>query len=870
MKKQYFLMVLTLLLLSMFCVSCTIPKQYDKKIVLFNDDGSIYETMSFTNFNGTLPSPEKEGFNFLGWYLNGKKLDIDKLVIKNLKDNLYLIAQWEVILEEPSFKRITFIIGDSINNFTFTNDFPPDWQFEPEVDGYIFDGWFIGENRFQFGIDEVTNNLVLTARFYRMYQVKFLDNNEVIKEVLVKENEFALPEPRESTNYHEFIGWYLEDELFDFENSKIIVNIELVAKYIDYHKVSYYDGDNVFDEIWVQDNHYIEPLKISYEKENLIFSGWDYEGKPFDFENTQVTSDIILYANWQKNLETVVNELIVELSNLIIPHLYSDEDLITVNLIINEGINEIRYASSLEEVHSLYQSVIERFNLVPTYLTKLDDWNDNLNKNDYFDDEWLAIKAIYEDAWSDIFYYKGGVPTVERIYQEAIKSINNIVTKADDIENAKYLKTIKIRQLTNFVDSLNAFDYSAKDWQLLLELKNAGKMAISEAVGTKEVASTYAFYVNAISAIELNERIHYTINYIVDGSVYQSFEIIEGDLVTCINAPVKEGYQFVGWYFENELYDFNTQVTKNITLVAHYEKEFIQMFSVIFIVNDMVYDVKEVEIGSIVKAPVEPLIEGLIFLGWYLENQLYYFYTPVTSNLELIAQFKEENALPQIPDLPINESDFVIFEGIFLSYIGNDTEILIPASVERIGGNAFSGTNVNYVWFENGSMLTEVMDNAFSNSNVIGVYFHNTNLYRICNNAFFSCLELKEVYFSDSLTELGDDIFAECLNLEYLYIENTNILTLSTHLLMNNNALTSIILPASLTTVRSAFACCCNLISITLLSQVPPMMEGEFLEGGWNPGLIIYVPVGCLDAYLNTSGWQELSHCGIMFMEISN
>jgi len=38
------------------------------------------------------------------------------------------------------------------------------------------------------------------------------------------------------------------------------------------------------------------------------------------------------------------------------------------------------------------------------------------------------------------------------------------------------------------------------------------------------------------------------------------------------NEPTREGYNFLGWYLNDKKYDFNTKVTKDITLVAKWEK----------------------------------------------------------------------------------------------------------------------------------------------------------------------------------------------------------------------------------------------------------------------------------------------------------
>lgn len=57
------------------------------------------------------------------------------------------------------------------------------------------------------------------------------------------------------------------------------------------------------------------------------------------------------------------------------------------------------------------------------------------------------------------------------------------------------------------------------------------------------------------------------------GSLIDSVVVAKGSTVTRPSFdPTKEGYTFVGWYLGNTEYDFNTPVTTNITLTAHYTK----------------------------------------------------------------------------------------------------------------------------------------------------------------------------------------------------------------------------------------------------------------------------------------------------------
>ena len=45
-----------------------------------------------------------------------------------------------------------------------------------------------------------------------------------------------------------------------------------------------------------------------------------------------------------------------------------------------------------------------------------------------------------------------------------------------------------------------------------------------------------------------------------------------GETITEPSAPVSSEYTFLGWYLNDEKFDFNTPITKNIKLEAKWEK----------------------------------------------------------------------------------------------------------------------------------------------------------------------------------------------------------------------------------------------------------------------------------------------------------
>ena len=95
--------------------------------------------------------------------------------------------------------------------------------------------------------------------------------------------------------------------------------------------------------------------------------------------------------------------------------------------------------------------------------------------------------------------------------------------------------------------------------------------------------------------------------------------------------PVKEGYNFVGWFNGDVAYTFDEAVTANITITAKWEE--IKKFTVKFIVDGQTISEQVVEEGKDAKAPTAPTKEGKSFVKW--EGT----FTNVKANLEIVAVY---------------------------------------------------------------------------------------------------------------------------------------------------------------------------------------------------------------------------------------
>ena len=182
-------------------------------------------------------------------------------------------------------------------------------------------------------------------------------------------------------------------------------------------------------------------------------------------------------------------------------------------------------------------------------------------------------------------------------------------------------------------------------------------------------------------------KVTYVVNFNTDGGNSISNQIINKDgTITKPQDPVRDGYKFLGWYSNNVLFDFNTPVTKNLELVAKWEKAKdnsttgtttttkkndttssttkktttkkndttnttttkktttntteAKKYTVTFDSNGgSKVSSKEVTSGSKVSKPSNPIRTGYKFSGWTLNNKAYDFNSKVTSNITLVAKW---------------------------------------------------------------------------------------------------------------------------------------------------------------------------------------------------------------------------------------
>ena len=170
---------------------------------------------------------------------------------------------------------------------------------------------------------------------------------------------------------------------------------------------------------------------------------------------------------------------------------------------INEAVGTravaAAYAAAVEsipELEKIDEALIAEANAFQEY------FNSTYFEEDYFAEQWAEVIAIRDSVLEGIRNYVGGAPSVETIVEQGKAALENVVTKAEDIELAEYEKTVRIRDIENIFNGYTEFECTSEDWAALTAWYENSVNAINEAVGTHAVAAAYAAALEALPQIE--------------------------------------------------------------------------------------------------------------------------------------------------------------------------------------------------------------------------------------------------------------------------------------------------------------------------------------------------------------------------------
>ena len=285
-------------------------------------DTNTLTTASVTEGDSyVLPAMPVDTRTFMGWEIHYSSYGIDifdtilqpgeELIIT---DDTMIVAGWKVNYT------VSFDLGYNteplkIENQTveyFDTATEPTW---PERTGYYFDGWLLDGKEFDFNT-KITSDITLKASWVTVpYMVNFdlgYEADVSVSSQWVKYKETAEEPSEPAREGYTFLGWYYNEEKYDFASTPVTSDITLRAHWnittctvsfntcggstIPSRKIPYGETVTYAEEL-------PNPTKIGEE-----FAYWIYDSGIFDL-NTPIKEDIELLARWNEISYTVTFDL---------------------------------------------------------------------------------------------------------------------------------------------------------------------------------------------------------------------------------------------------------------------------------------------------------------------------------------------------------------------------------------------------------------------------------------------------------------------------------------------------------------------------------------------------------------------------------
>ena len=278
-------------------------------------------------------------------------------------------------------------------------------------------------------------------------------------------------------------------------------------------------------------------------------------------------------------------------------------------------------------------------------------------------------------------------------------------------------------------------------------------------------------------------------------------------------APIRIGYEFLGWFSGDTLWDFETHVSSDLVLTAKWR---LIEYSINYVLNGGVNNPQNPSVFTVETESLtllEPSNQALIFGGWYLDEgfTLPFEFSANPLDLTVYARFvypseafvfEEIGGEYYVKSAPISE-DIVVIPDTYLdckvvgildnAFSGNALKTLIlPSGIKYIEKDAFSQcTSLQFIecgdvkylgtldnpYFalisaKDGVESIEINDETvIIADSALAIYSLATvsggeSVKYVGDSAFAYARELSCVEIFDTVVEIGENAFSRCVSLE--------------------------------------------------------------------------------------------------------
>ena len=652
-------------------------------------------------------APEKEGFTFQGWTLEGAPYNFTAAV----KNDIVLKAAWEansgVTEHKVTFMALggAFADGSDVQSFTVKDGEMVLKPTAPVKEGYTLKGWTKdGNEEYEFGTS-VREDIVLYAMWEKEdpsmteHTVVFVANGGTFAdgkermEFKVADGKAVLKPTAPVKAGAFFSGWIRQGgEKYDF-SQPVTTDLVLEARWeSSEHTVSFMalGGRPEPQAQRVVHGDKATRPQVDPSKEGFTLQGWTLNGEAYDF-TAVVTKDIVLKAQWVKKDPSVTEHTVTFMA---LGGAFADgTDVQSFTVKDREAVLEptapvkagfILAGWTLDGAAYDFTAVVTKDIVLKAQWEKE---NPGIAERTV---TFMALGGAFADG-SDVqtFTVKAGEAVLEPTapvkegytlkgwtkdrsvqYDFTVAVTEDIVLYAmwEKQQSVTKEHTVTFMALGGaFADGTDVQSFTVKDGATVRKPQDPAKKGFTFQGWTLDGAP-YGFTEAVTKDIVLKaqwEKVdpnmtEYRVTFMAlggkfaDGSDVQSFTVKAGETVLKPTAPAKEGYTLTGWKKAGGAeYNFGDRVNADLVLYAVWEKEDPSMteHKVVFVATGGTFaDGKnrmkfKVADGTVLTQPEKPTRADFTFRRWMLRGAAYDFAQPVKEDLVLEAQWTPDQGV---------------------------------------------------------------------------------------------------------------------------------------------------------------------------------------------------------------------------------
>lgn len=254
-------------------------------------------------------------------------------------------------------------------------------------------------------------------------------------------------------------------------------------------------------------------------------------------------------------------------------------------------------------------------------------------------------------------------------------------------------------------------------------------------------------------------------------------------------------------------------ITFACLIYAFYEKE--EVYHEVNFYEDefTLYQTTTISNNDVIDKPDNPTKANFIFDTWLLEEEVFDFDSTIKSSVNLYASWIDRYGFIDTQYLGFTFRCFNDKTASLLSYNENDNNITIPKTV---------------VYEDKEYIVTTINQRAFENNIDINEVVFPDSISNIEEYAFYNCTNLSIIELPEGLDTINSGVFRGCTSLTQIILPST-LKVISEYVFYNCSSLVNIALPNNISEIKDfAFLNCKSLKQITFPFNLTKLGEAVF------------------------------------------